>query len=127
MKGISKKLKKAMSEINDILKDYDIAGCVFLSDGLGNGEFSNYIEQPTWSTIRFIKREKGIAVHLKAYNKTMKEESNKTISALYNIQGMLTNMWLFNDQVTKDIEQRIELQKGESKIIPLRDQNNEND
>jgi hypothetical protein len=44
----SPKLKEAMSQIQSICREYDIAGHIVLCDGKGESEFALYLN-PTWS------------------------------------------------------------------------------
>jgi len=123
MDGVSEELKKAMTQIDKIIKRFDINACIFLADGKGNGEFKNYAEEPTWSMIRFLS-DKGDGkrrMHLKSHTKTKPEESNRTVNSLYVLRDMVGQMFLREDQMIKEIEKRIEIQKEEGKIISHED------
>jgi len=119
MKGVSKELKSAMFEINKIIKEYDINATIILADGNGHGEFKVFHDEPTWSQIRFIPRKDGsVAVHTKAYMNSKPKETNRTINSMYCIQDLLGRIYLMNDNILKDIESKIEIEKDKGVIIP---------
>ena len=118
MKGVSEKLKAAMEDIKSIMREYDILGNVFLADGLGSGEFYLGVDTSSWSTFRFLKKKGEIkGAHLKAYMKSNREGTERTVNALYNIHGTQTNTWIMYDKLLKDIEKDLEIIKEEGKII----------
>jgi len=124
MEGVSLELKRAMSQIDSIIKKFDINATVLLADGLGNGEFKMYHDKPTWSMLRFLPRkDKSMAVHTKMHMKSKPKETERTINSIYNIQGMMSNLWLMNDAICKDFESKVKIEKGESKIIPFSNPN----
>ena len=117
MSEVSEELKEAMKEIHSIIKKYDIMGTVFLADGLSHGEYASFKESPSWSMVRFIQKNDKTVMHLKAYNKTKKEESNKTINSLYVIRSMMGQMYMSDDKTISEIEKRIDIQKDDGKYI----------
>lgn len=119
MEGVSKQLQAAMSEIDVIMKRYDIAGAVFLSDGKKCGEFKTYFHAPTWSMIRYIPKKDGsMVVHTKVHMKSNPKDTQRTINALYNTQGMIQNIHGMIAQIAEHIESHVEVVKEEGKIIP---------
>ncbi len=78
----SPKLKEAMAEIKEVIKKHDIGGVVILNDGLGHGEFGFFLEEPTWSVIRFM--EGGRGVHVKAHMKTKTRMVTRTTNMIFN-------------------------------------------
>ena len=119
--GVSQHLKKCMEDIKDILSKYDVAGTIFLADGKGCGEFLIGIERPTWSNIRFIPRQDGsMAIHTKVHMASSPENTQRTINALYNLQGQIGNVFMMQDSITKDWEKKLDIEKEDAKIIPHR-------
>lgn len=47
------KLVAAAEKIKAVLREYDCAGIVTLASGNGHSEFVNFIEEPTWSCVKF--------------------------------------------------------------------------
>lgn len=110
MEGVSEELKTAMEEIKAVAKKYDINGCIFLADGLKNGEFALLHDQPSWSQLEFIPKEDGsVDVKVKVRMKTNPENTNRTINSIYNLQGMMSNCWLMNDGIIKTMEKEIDI------------------
>ena len=117
--GVSQKLKGAMEEIKEILDKHQIAGTIFLADGDKCGEFLIGIDRPDWSNIRFIERADGsTAIHTKVHMKSAPKETNMTINALYNLQGMMGNVFMMQKAICDDWESKIEIEKEAGKIIP---------
>ena len=119
MRGVSKELKSAMSEIDEIIKKYDINGAIFLADGKGNGEFKIHFETPTWSMARFLKTKKSGNEywHLKSYMKSKPVETNRTISSIFNIEGMLMHVCHIVMTLCKDLDKRLNLDHDKNPMI----------
>ena len=90
-------MRACKHEVAAVLKKYNVAGHVILVDGEGMGEFGQYIDNETndWSVIRFIKD--GNAVHLKLYAKSNKENTNKTVNALFSLKDILAMLFQQTD------------------------------
>lgn len=119
MNNKSNELKKAMTEIEEVMRKYDIGGFVTLQDGLGNGEFKMFVDTPTWSMIRFLPKKNpsdGLAVHLKLYSKIKKIETNRTVNMVFNAQGVLGMMFLCIDEIKAKIQTQIEVVSGKGKF-----------
>lgn len=119
MNNKSNELKKAMTEIEEVMRKYDIGGFVSLQDGLGNGEFKMFVDTPTWSMIRFLPKKNpsdGLAVHLKLYSKTKKIETERTVNMLFNAQDVLGMMFLCIDEIKAKIQTQIEVVSGKGKF-----------
>jgi len=119
VKGVSEKLKKAMVDIDKVVKEHDINACVFLADGLGNGEFKMYHDKPTWSMARFLLNKDGSikGIHLKVHMKSNPTNAERTVNSIYNIQGMMGNLYIANDGILKQLENIVEIEKDKGKII----------
>jgi hypothetical protein len=59
-----------------------------------------------------------MAVHTKVHMKSAPKETNMTINALYNLQGMMSQVWLSQEAIIKDWESKIDIEKEAGKIIP---------
>lgn len=118
MKGVSEKLKAAMEEISKVTKAYDINACVFLADGEKNGEFKIFHDKPTWSQLEFNTLKDGsTAVRVKVRMKTKPENTNKTVNSIYNLQGMMTEVWLMNDSIIKTMKKEMDIEDDPGKVI----------
>jgi hypothetical protein len=104
------KLRACKHEIAGILKKYNVLANIILADGEGIGEFGMFIGEDTadWSTIRFLK---GNRVHLKLYAKSDKENTNKTVNALYHFKDILGMLFMQNEEMIKMIEKHFEIEK----------------
>jgi len=118
--GVSPLLQEAMEKIAGIVNEYDINACVFLADGLTQGEFRMFYDEPTWSMIEWLKDKTGnvVGVNKKVRMKTEPENTKRTINSIYNLQGMISYVWLVTAQVKTEIEKFVTVEKDSSKIIP---------
>ena len=118
MEGVSEKLKEAMEEVKATAKKYDINGCIFLADGLGNGEFVLLHDKPSWSQLEFNPLPDGsVQTKIKVRMKTNPENTNRTVNSIYNLQGMMSNVWLMNDGIIKTMEKEMEIEHTGGGIV----------
>lgn len=118
MNGMSKQLKTAMAEINEVLQKHDIAGAIFLADGKKNGEFSINFDKPSWSVLSFEDLKDGtVKTHIKV-RKDKQEEADRTVNSIFNIHGQMSHMWLGIEQITKALQAKINIQVDAGKITP---------
>lgn len=66
-------LKKAIMEIEGILRKYDIAGAISLTSKT-HGEYL-FVLDPTWSIIKQIPQEDGTMMHIKSLRKDFESEA----------------------------------------------------
>lgn len=97
----SPKLKKAMEEIKEIVKKYDIAAFVVLNDGDGFSEYLNAIS-PSYSCAKVA--ENGIQFRLKG-SEVGKERAQQIAHGTFN---MVTH---FADMIGKHAMMYIDAQK----------------
>ena len=103
-------------------------GVVTLADGNGNGEFGVLIDVPEWSNIRFVPRKDGsVAVHTKIHMKSSRHNTERTINAIFNLQGQMEHTYMLLAKMTEEFKKHVEIEEDEGKIIPGKfgDYNNE--
>lgn len=81
----SPKLKMAMEEIKAVVKKYDIAAAVILSDGTGFSEFLNKVEA-SWSAAFVQQTLKGEAIRFRIKSSEVgKEQAEKLANDTYRM------------------------------------------
>lgn len=98
--GYDPKLREAMTEIDEILKRYDIGAFVTLHSK-AHTEFKFKID-PTWSMMRFIKE--GEVVHIKLHNATNKENTEASVGMIYSIRDLCGMYFMQCDKLADQIE-----------------------
>jgi hypothetical protein len=73
------KLKKAIAQIESIIKEYDIAGLVILANGQGNSEWISAIN-PTWSALFWENTPRGPLLRIRLKRAEVGEENAKIIA-----------------------------------------------
>ena len=107
----SPKLKKAMKEIREILKREDIGGLVILNDGEGHGEYALFLEEPTWSNIRFLPG--GSGVRTKLHMKSKPKETAMTVNMICNQLALVAKMVQFLSKIADQFSEYVEERPGE--------------
>lgn len=107
MKSYDQKLRDAMSEVEAVMKKYDIGGFVTLQSE-SHAEFKLFVDTPTWSTVRWIKDSE--ALHLKVYMKSSPKESEATVSMLYSIRDLCGMVFMQLDKIGNQVEQSVKVE-----------------
>lgn len=103
----SPKLKKAMQQIKDIIKENDIAAFVLLSDGDGFSEYTNEVS-PSWSCAFIDPIENAVRIRLKGAEvgkARAKVLSEKTYNLFYHFAAMIGKhamVYMSAEQMLKD-------------------------
>jgi len=122
MNKVSKKLQKAMKEIEDIARKNDIMGVIALADGEQHGEFGNFIDLPDWSNVKFTHIDDGSSrVDIKVYGKSMPTETNKTVNALVILRDIVGNQYMTLDKLVNMVKEKVDIQEDEGEFIPKTD------
>jgi len=130
----SPKLKKAMQEIDAIMKRYDIAGHVVLhswKDGTGHSEFKAYI-QPSYSCAKFkYDPVKGDGIHFRAKKEDFGGDASKRDNVLAGTSSMLKTIVTvgFNQlsgllQASEFIDRVVNAEHGKGNSSSHTEQNN---
>ncbi len=113
-KKTSKKLQKAIDDIELILKKNDIMGMVSLADGESHGEFANFVQNASWSMIEFKDNHDGsMTAHLKAHVKSKPKESNMTVNALIILQDMIAYQFSVLYEIISNAKEKISIVEDE--------------
>lgn len=114
----SPKLKKAASEIKEILKKYDIAALVTLHT---NG-FAEYINEitPSYSCASFTP-DGNIRVQTKGRSK---EDVAATVNMISILQNVSASHFMAYDQVIKQLEMVIDFENGPGTFSSIIEQGN---
>lgn len=113
-------LKVAMAEIRKVLETYDIAGCVYLADGQGHGEYMHHITEPSWSMMRDLSRPDKpgeVRMHAKLYAKTKPVETNRTVNAMLLLGEMVGQCALNLIEIGKRFVSAIEIEKEPGRFL----------
>lgn len=116
--GVSPQLKAAMEEIKEVLDRNQIAGTIFLSDGRGSGEFLIGIDRPDWSNLRFVEKNGKTMIHTKMHAHSAKENTDRTVNALYSQMGMMIDIIKMKKQIADSWEKHVEIEKDQGTIVP---------
>lgn len=117
--SVNEEMKRFALEFKDECTKRGYTTSICLADGLGHGEFYNNIEEVEYSMIRFIEKKGKTAIHFKSHMQSKPVETNMSFNALTVISD-LTSMNAMNFiECLKGIEERIEVHKEKSKIIPF--------
>ena len=98
------KLKKCISEINDIMRKYDVMGAVALADGEGNGEYRFNVDEGnvTWSKVE-VTSDGDLKIKMRFSSEKLATE--KTVNGLFNLdlplKGMVSNMEVIKENIRK--------------------------
>jgi hypothetical protein len=116
------KLQSAMEEVSAILKKHDLMAVVCLATGQKDGEFLFNPDIPTWSKIKFEEQPGGkLGMRVGIHMKTDPEKSQRTVNALWSLQGMLDHIWHNLETIKKVIVQKVEIEESGSEIIIPKD------
>ncbi len=117
MNKTSKELISAMKEIESVIKKHNIAGCIFLANGEGYGEFSFRIDTPSWSMAEFIEQDGKTGIYLKAHMESKRKETEKTINSFFNFQGMIDNAKEVIDGLCKEVLKNFDIAVSEDVVL----------
>lgn len=106
----SPKLKTAMKEIREVIKKHDIGGVIILNDGEGHGEYGLFLEDPTWSTIRFMAGGRG--VHMKAHMKSKALETARTVNMICNQLSLVINTYGILDKIKTMLTKNMDIEEN---------------
>lgn len=98
-KSYDPKLRAAMAEIKQTLKEFNIAGMITLQSE-SHTEFALELE-PSWSLLRFVRE--GKAVHIKIYH-SRQPQLNQTCSMIYSFRDLVAMFFSQFDDMAKLIE-----------------------
>lgn len=101
-------LKAAVKDIEKVMRQHDIGGAVVLCNGQGHSEYRLFFDTPTWSMLRFLP--KG-GIHIKAYAKSRKEETNATINMVVHGLDMCGMVFMLMDKIKKTIGKHFEIEE----------------
>ena len=106
----SPKLKRAMKEIREIMTREDIGGLVVLNDGEGHGEYGLFLEDPSWSNIKFLSD--GSGVRTKFHMKSKPKETAMTANMICNQLELVVAIYCMLDKIRSTFAKYVEEQPG---------------
>ncbi len=118
--GVSPKLKATMKKISNILKKEDLGGVVFITDGNENFEYRLHFTDPSWSTVRMLKDDKGKpkGFHLKVYMESLRVETERTVNMIMGFRDLVAGTFDTIDKLIQRIESSVDVEVGETKHTP---------
>lgn len=104
MKSYDPSLRAAMAEIAEVLKKHDCGGFVSLASKT-HGEFKWFLEEPSWSNVRFLKE--GSAAHIKIHMKSSPENTEATAHMIFSGRDLCAEAFLQYDKMVNIIRQSV--------------------
>jgi len=120
------KLQAAMKEVSEVLTKHDVMGLVYMADGETRGEYRYHLCEASWSKLQWdnvvntkdrgmksdAKKEVGIRLRVK---KEEGKDLNRTINAVFVLQGMMPQGHLILNDIRKIVEVNFEVTSSKEK------------
>lgn len=100
------KLRTAMAEIEQVLKNHNIGGFIALNSRT-HGEFKVAIDIPDWSIVRYIMDKN--AVHLKLYTKSRHRDTEDTVGMIAGIRDLCFLALQQTQHIMDKIEEQVKV------------------
>lgn len=113
----SPELRQAKKEIAQVLRRYNIVGTILLADGLGKGEFGNYIDLPSWSAVD-LSNQPFVRFKTTGKNISSQQSAEMSINALVVMRDMAKDQFEMNVQLIEALKNHFEITENGASRVP---------